>query len=241
MGVNRSAAKEQCLSAPLSAAGTEGILEGVHEPPSEGASDHFVRDCFDVSDLSALTTSPCARRWIGPEHVTLTSRQSRIVGDLRLSTFRSSLACPRGAPSSIHASLNVNPGISRDCIDGSSPFCSPGRVPSAPTSRIRPSWKNPATRTSSLAITGLWSLPVLPPNLLDEMAPAPSESGLPVALRAVPVRLSGWLRCAIAVLLLRSSAKTSPFQAAGRFARGFWQSFESCASCNGKRGTVASE
>jgi hypothetical protein len=36
-----------------------------------------------VSDRRALTTSPCARRQIGPEHVTLPSRQSRIAGDLR--------------------------------------------------------------------------------------------------------------------------------------------------------------
>src|SRR5262245_58770315 len=45
-----------------------------------------------------------------------------------------------------------------------------------------------------------------PPNVLDSIAPAQSNPDFPVALGAAPVRLLGWLDCAIGVLLLSYGA-----------------------------------
>ena len=46
--------QEQRIPAPISAAGTAKIPEGVHEPPSEGASHRFAPNSFGVSDRCAL-------------------------------------------------------------------------------------------------------------------------------------------------------------------------------------------
>ena len=51
---HKSAARQQRIPAPLSAAVTAQMPSGVHEPPSAGASDRFAPSCFGVPDRSRL-------------------------------------------------------------------------------------------------------------------------------------------------------------------------------------------